>query len=314
MGGGAGWVSNICSMEREVRAGGVRCLEVEAKSVLNRVRGMPFEWSINPYRGCYHQCVFCYARRTHTFLERDGVGEWGSLISAKVNAPEVLRAELARPSWRGEHVAIGTATDPYQPLEGRYRITRRVLQELARARTPAHLITRSPLIVRDIDVLRELSAASGISVCVSVPTLDAALARKVEPTVAPPAQRLRAVARLAHAGIRTGVAVAPILPGITDGEAQLREVYVAIAESGASFAWHTVLNLGDVARDSYFAFLSAERPELTEEYARHYRGKYAPREFTKPIEARAAAAREAVRFEPPATIGLEPRLVQLSLL
>ena len=299
---------------REIRVGGVRCLEVEAKSVLNRVRGMPFEWSINPYRGCYHRCVFCYARNTHAFLERDGVNEWGSVISVKVNAPQVLRDELASPSWRGAHVAIGTATDPYQPLEGRYRITRRILEELARARTPAHLITRSPLVIRDIDVLSELSAAAGISVCISLPTLDAAIARKIEPTVAPPAQRLRAVERLARAGIRTGVAVAPVLPGITDGEAQLREVYAASAAAGASFAWHSLLNLGEVARDSYFAFLRSEHPELTAQHERLYRGKYAPRDFASRIEARATAARRSVHFDAPETIAIEPHRVQLSLL
>ncbi len=299
---------------REVRVGGVRCVEIEAKSILNRVRGMPFGWSINPYRGCYHACVFCYARRTHEFLERNGIDEWSSLISVKVNAPAVLRAELASPSWRGEHVAIGTATDPYQPLEGSYRITRRILAELARARTPAHLITRSPLVIRDIDVLRELSAAAGISVCVSLPTLDAGIARRIEPTVAPPAQRLRAVATLARAGIRTGIAIAPVLPGITDGESQLRAVYVAAAAAGASFARHGLLNLGEVARDSYFAFLERDRPELVEEYERLYRAKYAPREFTKTIATRADAARREVRFDPPQTIGVRPRLVQLSLL
>lgn len=188
---------------------------------------MPFAWSINPYRGCYHQCVFCYARRTHTFLERSGLGDWGSVLSVKVNAPQVLRRELSSPRWRGEHVAIGTATDPYQPLEGSYRITRGILVELAAARTQAHAITRSPLVVRDIDVWQELARAAGASVCISLPTLDEGLARKIEPTVAPPRQRLRAIDMLADAGIRVGVAVAPILPGLTDGEAALREVFEA---------------------------------------------------------------------------------------
>ncbi len=282
--------------------------------MLNRVRGMPFEWSINPYRGCYHRCVFCYARRTHTFLERDGIDEWGSVISVKVNAPRVLRTELSSPQWRGEHVAIGTATDPYQPLEGRYRITRGILAELARARTPAHIITRSPLVVRDRDVLAELSAAAGVSVCVSLPTLDAELARKIEPTVAPPAQRLRAVAALARAGIRTGVAIAPVLPGICDDEAQLRAVYIAAAEAGASFAWSSLLNLGEVARDSYFAFIGDERPELTETYEQLYRGKYAPRAFAAKIDKRIESARAGVRFDPPSTIQPRPTRVQLSLL
>jgi DNA repair photolyase len=301
-------------MPTERRAGRVRCLEIEAKSVLNRVRGMPFEWSINPYRGCYHQCVFCYARRTHAFLERDGVDEWGSLLSAKVNAPQVLRAELARPTWRGDQVAIGTATDPYQPIEGRYRITRGILIELARARTPAHLITRSPLIVRDIDVLGDVARAAGVTVCFSLPTLDAELARRIEPTVAPPAQRLRALERLAKAGIRAGVAVAPVLPGLCDDAAGLRAVYAAAAAAGASFVWHSVLNLGDVARDSYFAFLAAEAPELRATYEHLYQSKYAPRAYVDAVDARARAATRDTKLAPPPTIRAKHERVQLSLL
>ncbi len=287
--------------------------EVTAKSVLNRVRGMPFGWSINPYRGCYHGCVFCYARRTHTFLERSSLGDWGSALSVKVNAAAVLRAELASPRWKGEHVAIGTATDPYQPLEGKYRITRGVLAELARARTPAHLTTRSPLVVRDIDVLGELARAAGASVCVSLPTLDEELARKIEPTVAPPRQRLRAIRMLASAGLRVGVAVAPILPHLTAGEAQLRDVYAAAADAGASKVWYSVLNLNDVAKESYFTFLRAEFPELAERHEHYYRGKYAPRALTDEIERRMRAAGTEIRLRPHASVAAQRRRVQLSL-
>ena len=296
------------------RVGRIDCFEIEAKSVLNRVRGMPFGWSINPYRGCYHQCVFCYARRTHTFLERSGLGDWGSLLSVKVNAPLVLRRELANPRWKGEHVAIGTATDPYQPLEGTYRITRGVLIELARGRTEAHLITRSPLVVRDIDVLQELARAAGASVCISLPTLDAELARKIEPTVAPPRQRLRAVRMLAEAGLRVGVAVAPILPHLTDGEAALGEVFAAAADAGATSAWHSVLNLNEVAKTSYFDFLRAAFPSLVARHESYYRGKYAPTAVVNDIEARVRVARAEMRLRPRATIAHEPRRVQLSLL
>src|SRR5215469_4800341 len=160
--------------------GGVTAVEIEAKSVLNRVRGMPFEWSINPYRGCAHRCVFCYARRTHWFLDEDGVDSWGDRIYVKTNAPAVLRHELARNRGRDVNVCVGTATDPYQPLEGTYRITRGIFAELARARTPASLITRSPLVVRDADVLSELSARASFTVGISLPTLDADLARRIE--------------------------------------------------------------------------------------------------------------------------------------
>lgn len=300
-------------MTESVRIGRANCVEIAAKSILNRVQGMPFGWSINPYRGCYHQCVFCYARRTHTFLERDGLGDWGSVLSVKVNAREIVRRELANPRWKGEHVAIGTATDPYQPVEGRYRLTRGIVQELARARTEAHLITRSPLVVRDIDVLQDLARAAGVSVCVSLPTLDEELARKIEPTVAPPRQRLRAVRMLADAGIRVGVAVAPILPDLTDGAAGLREVYAAAADAGASMAWHSVLNLNEVARASYFQFLRAEFPSLVVAHETYYRRKYAPKALVERIGERVRLARAAAQLRPRATILAQARRTQLSL-
>jgi DNA repair photolyase len=288
-------------------------LEIRAKSLLNRVRGMPFEWSINPYRGCIHQCVFCYARRTHGFYELDGARDWGSSIFVKVNAVEVLRKELAAHREPNLRVAIGTATDPYQAAEGRYRLTRGILGELARAKTPAHLITRSPLVVRDIDVLQELSRAAGVSVCVSVPTLDERLAREAEPTVAPPLQRLRAITTLAQAGIRVGVAIAPVLPFLTDSYDALHDVYAAAAQAGASFAWQSVLNLGDVARDTYFEFLSAYHPDLAPRYRELFRGgKYIDRAYARDLEKRAELARASVAFEPPEIVATAAPL-QLSM-
>jgi DNA repair photolyase len=284
------------------RFGAVEVAEIACKSVLNRVRGMPFGWSINPYQGCFHQCVFCYARSTHRYRELDGVAAWGARLTAKVNAATVLRRELSRRSWRNEHVAIGTATDPYQAIEGRYRITRGILAELARAGTPAHLITRSPLIVRDIDVLAELARAAEFSVCISLPTLDAELARRIEPTVAPPAQRLRAVRRLADAGIRVGIAIAPVLPHLTDAPDALRAVVAAGADAGASFAWHGVLHLGEVARDAYFAYLETEQPELVATYRAMYRSRYAPASYERAVDEAIGAAKRAVTFDPPATI------------
>ena len=289
-------------MEAVRRFGAVEVTEVACKSVLNRVRGMPFAWSINPFSGCFHQCVFCYARSTHRYRELDGVAAWGARLTAKVNAPLVLRRELARKTWRNEHVAIGTATDPYQAIEGRYRITRGILVELARAATPAHLITRSPLIVRDLDVLGDLARAADFSVCVSLPTLDADLARRIEPTVAPPRQRLRAVRRLADVGIRVGVAVAPVLPHLTDAPAALGEVVRAAADAGASFAWHGVLNLGDVARDAYFGYLTTDQPQLIATYEAMYRSRYAPSSYERRVAADMRLARRDVAFAPPAFI------------
>lgn len=269
---------------------GVEVIEAPAKSVLNRVTGMPFPWSINPYRGCYHQCVFCYARRTHSFLDDDGVNKWGSRIYVKTNAPAVLRTELAKRSWTHEHVAIGTVTDPYQPLEGRYRLTRGVLQALRDYDTPASLITRSPLVIRDIDVLRELAQTAGASVSISIATLDESLARSIEPTVAPPAKRLLAVSKLAEAGIKVHVALAPILPHITDSAENVEAVVAAARQAGAHAVWHNTLHLHEITRDAFFGYLRSNRPDLIAQYATYYRGKYAPREVHDTIERRVSDA------------------------
>jgi DNA repair photolyase len=269
---------------------GVEIIEAPAKSILNRVEGMPFPWSINPYRGCYHQCVFCYARRTHSFLDDDGVSRWGSRIYVKVNAPAVLRSELAKRSWTHQNVAIGTVTDPYQPLEGRYRLTRGIVEALRDYDTPASLITRSPLVIRDIDVLRQLARIAGASVSISIATLDEKIARTIEPTVAPPQKRLLAVAKLAQAGIKVHVALAPILPHITDSPESIEAVVRAAREAGAHAVWHNTLHLHEVTRDAFFGYLRSNRPDLIAQYASYYRGKYAPRAVNQAIEARVTDA------------------------
>jgi DNA repair photolyase len=272
-------------------------IEVHAKSVLNRVQGMPFRWSINPYRGCRHGCPFCYARRTHWFLDEDGIDGWTSRIFVKVNAPEVLRAELSRPGWAREEVAVGTATDPYQPIEGTYRLTRRILVALHDYRTPASIVTRSPLVQRDVDVLSALASRAGVTVCVSIATLDASLARRLEPTVAPPASRLRTVWTLARHGIRTGILLAPILPGLTDAPSNLESVVAAARDHGACFLWSTVLHLGPVTREAFFRFLEDYHPDLLPAYRDLYASKYAPPPY------RAAVARTVERLK--ATYGLQ---------
>jgi DNA repair photolyase len=269
---------------------GVEVVEQHAKSIINTVVGMPFKWSINPYRGCYHQCRFCYARRTHTFLEEDGVGNWGSKLYVKVNAPAVVRTELAKRRWKRETVAIGTVTDPYQPLEGRYRVTRGILEALRDYQSPASLITRSPLVVRDIDVLQGLARVAGASVSISIATLDEKLAREIEPTVAPPRQRLRAVRMLADAGIHVNVALAPVLPHLTDTPDNIDAVVRAARDAGAAKVWHNTLYLHDITRETFFAYLREYRPELIARYAQEYRGTYAPRVIAKQIDTDVRAA------------------------
>lgn len=272
------------------RMRGVEIIEQPAKSVLNAVRGMPFAWSINPYRGCYHECRFCYARRTHSYLNEDGVDRWGGRIYVKVNTPSVLRSELAKRSWKHETVAIGTVTDPYQPLEGTYKLTRGALEALRDYETPASVITRSPLIVRDVDVLQQLARCAGVHVSISIATLDEKLARDIEPTVAPPRQRLRAVRMLAEAGIHVNVALAPVLPQITDSTENIDAVVAAARDAGAHRVWHNTLYLHDVTRESFFSYLRERKPELLAEYAQTYKGTYAPREVARAIDGRVTDA------------------------
>src|SRR5215468_2510181 len=190
--------------------------EEPCRTALNRVQGMGFKWSLNPYMGCVHRCTFCYVRAFERRADRPSGGAYGTSIRVKANVAEVLRCELARPSWTGESVAIGAATDPYQPAEGRFRLTRACLEALSEAANPFGLITRGPMIVRDLDVLAEAARRAEVSVTFSVPTLDPEVWRLTEPGTAPPRQRLRALERLVAAGIRTSVGMAPILPGISD--------------------------------------------------------------------------------------------------
>src|SRR6187455_76833 len=203
---------------------GVEYREEPCRSALNRVKGMGFGWSLNPYMGCAHRCTFCYVRAFELRADRPSDDRYGRSIRVKTNVAEVLARELARPSWTGETVAIGAATDPYQPAEGRYRLTRACLETLAAAENPLSLITRGPLIVRDVDVLQEAARRADVSVVFSVPTLDEQVWRTTEPGTAPPRQRLRALRTLVEAGVKASVGMAPILPGISDKPEQLREV------------------------------------------------------------------------------------------
>ena len=198
-----------------------RYREIECKSALNRVKGMPFRWSLNPYRGCVHGCQYCFARPTHRFLEL-GIGDdFSGVIAVKTNVVEVLSRELSRPRCAREEVAVGTATDPYQPAEGSDRLTRGALQAFARFGTPVSLLTKGTLIVRDLDVLQELAESADVSVCFSGPTLDREIWRRMEPGTSPPWQRLEPMRRLLDAGVHAGVLMAPLLPGLSANRAEM---------------------------------------------------------------------------------------------
>jgi DNA repair photolyase len=255
-------------------------LEQPCKSALNRVVGMPFEWSLNPYMGCAHRCAFCYVRGFEKRADRPSDDRYGRTVRVKTNVAQVLRFELSRPSWDRPGVAIGAATDPYQPAEGRYRITRDCLVALRDHRTPFAIITRGPMIVRDIDVLQDAASRASVSVSVSVPTLDPAIWSATEPGTAPPRQRLRAVRMLVDAGIRASVAMAPILPGLTDTRAGIAAVVRAARDAGATSLWARELYLKPGTREHFFDCLAHHWPELLPRYEHEYSSRaYLPREY-----------------------------------
>jgi DNA repair photolyase len=256
---------------------GVNFHEVRARSALNRVpRGRyGFNWTINPYRGCTHACVFCFARRTHTFLDLDAGRDFEREIVVKVNVPEKLRAELARPSWRRELVALGTNTDPYQWVESRYRMMPEILAALEEANTPVSVLTKSPLVLRDLELFERMAERLQVSVNLSVPTLDEKAWRATEPHTPSPAARLDAVAELRRRGIDSGVLIAPLMPGINDDPEQVQPIVDRAREAGASFLGGVALHLRDEVRDVFFAWLEAKRPDLLPRYEQLYAGNRA---------------------------------------
>jgi DNA repair photolyase len=292
--------------------------EEPCRNALNKVQGMGFGWSLNPYMGCAHRCTFCYVRAFERRADRPSDDRYGRSIRVKVNVADVLRAELARPSWRREHVAIGAATDPYQPVEGRYRLTRACIEALAAARTPFHVITRGPMILRDLDVLVEAARRAEVSVTFSVPTLDEEIWRSTEPGTAPPRQRLRALARLVEAGVKAGVGMAPILPGLSDRPELLAEVVREARAAGATNVWTNLLYLKPGTREHFLAALERDWPEELARYRSLYRRQaYLPKEEVEPVRAKVAALkrtygiadRRRVRLEPPP----EPEQLQLAI-
>lgn len=271
--------------------------EMLCKSVINRVENMPFAWSINPYRGCRHACVYCYARPTHEYLGLNGTEDFQEVIFAKVNAPEIVRRELARRSWRGESVAIGTATDPYQQAESRYHITRGILEAFRDARNPLTITTKSPMVLRDLDLLTDLAEHASVTVQMTVTTMDERLWRALEPATAKPWKRLRALALLHERGIRTAVFLSPILPGLTDDVEHLEAVVAAAAKVGVDFVWGGMLRLGPGVREYYLSFLQRERPELLPRYGELYQGGNAPAAYRAMVQGRVDSLRRRYGLE-----------------
>ena len=278
--------------QARLRADAARYQEITCRSALNPVKGMPFNWTLNAYRGCTHGCHYCFARRYQTQFELGPGDEFSSLILVKVNLIEVLRRELDKPAWTREVVAVGTATDPYQPIEGHYKLTRRSLEALRDARTPIGLVTKGPMVVRDIDLLVELGQRTGCTVCVSVPTVNEEAWAALEPGTAHPLQRLRAVRQLRQAGINAGVLMAPVVPGFTTQPARLEATIKAVAEHGAAFMGANVMYLKGGTRDHFLHFIAEQFPERLEGYRRMYPGAYAPKSYVDTVRGLIGSLRD----------------------
>ena len=270
--------------------------EVEVKSALNQVRGMPFDWSLNPFLGCVHSCYYCFSRAYHARYREKNVGsDFDSNIEVRVNIADTLRRELRRP--KEGSLAIGTATDPYQPIEGKYRLTRKCLEVLIDHPMPIGIVTKGPLVVRDIDLLLELDRKTEVTVFFSVPCVDEEVVRKTDPGTAPPRQRLRALSMLREAGLDAAVLCMPVLPGISDSEESLDRAARAASEAGATAFRHRPLKIDSEIRDYYFDFIASEFPVLAPRYAALYAGGNLPtRDYEKELERRVARVTERYRF------------------
>ncbi|MEU7382702.1 Rv2578c family radical SAM protein [Streptomyces sp. NPDC042207] len=309
---------------------GITFHEIRARSIINRVPGasrMPFEWTVNPYRGCTHACVYCFARKTHSYLDLDtGIG-FDTQIVVKVNAPELLRRQLASRRWHGEHIAMGTNVDCYQRAEGRYRLMPGILSALRDHANPFSILTKGTLILRDLDLLTQAAEVTDVGVCVSVGFTETELWRTVEPGTPAPERRLDVVRTLGEHGIGCGVLMAPVIPFLSDRPAQLRDTVRAIAAAGATSVTPLVLHLRPGAREWFMAWLEQHHPRLVRDYERLYaEGAYAPKWYQRRITrqvhelareygigpARAGAARRIQPAEPKQSTMPEP--TQLTLI
>jgi DNA repair photolyase len=310
---------------------GMTFYEVRAKSIISQVPAasrMPFRWTINPYRGCSHACVYCFARNTHTYLDLDAGRDFDTQVVVKVNAPELLRRELAAPRWAGEHIAMGTNVDCYQRAEGRYQLMRGILAALRDHANPFSILTKGTLITRDLDLLAQAARVTTVGVSFSVGFVDEEVWRSVEPGTPSPARRLDAVRRFADAGFGVTVLLAPVLPGLTDTDESIDATVAAIARAGAAGVTALTLHLRPGAREWYRAWLARTHPDLVPRYQEIYgRGSYAPTAYQREVSARVATAarrhglgqREMSRHRrieapPPASGPPPPAAEQLALL
>jgi DNA repair photolyase len=266
---------------------------------------MPFfKWTLNPYRGCTHGCHYCFARKYQSQLELNTGDDFASVIFVKTNFVEVLRRELDKPSWTKELIGFGTATDPYQPIEGTYKLSRGVLEALRDAASPVGIVTKGPMIVRDKDVLQDLSKRASCRVHISIPTVDEEAWEQLEPGVAHPSKRLRAVRELVDAGIDCGVLMAPIVPGFSTHPAKIERTIKAIADTGSRSVGAMVMHLEDGTRNHFMSMLAREFPKMVTKYEQLYASKYVPKDYDKRVQEVVGLMR--ARYLPSARKRAEP--------
>lgn len=276
-------ISNLIRSVQTPEFAGVTFHEVAAKSALNRVPPggpMPFAWTINPYRGCTHACVYCFARPSHRYLDLDAGRDFDTQVIVKVNVAEALRRELARPSWAGEHVALGTNTDPYQRAEGRYRLMPGIIVALAESGTPFSILTKGTLLRRDLPLLVEAAGSVDVRLAMSIAIFDDDLQATMEPGTPTTAARLATVAAAAEAGFEVAVFMMPILPFLTDRAAELDAALGRIKQAGAATVSYSTLHLRQGVKEWFARWLNTHRPDLTPKYRALYAdGAYAPKDY-----------------------------------
>lgn len=303
-GAGEGALLPLKGLVRSVRTPefeGVTFHEIACKTALNRVPGqssMPFNWTINPTRGCLHQCAYCFARKTHEYLDFDAGRDFDTQIIVKTNVAEVLRAEVSKPTWQREHVALGTNSDPYMRAEGRYQLMPGIVRALAESGTPFSILTKGPLLKRDLPLIREAAKQVPVSVAVSLAMLNPGLQQKVEPGTPDPRARLNLIRSIADAGLECNVLAMPILPWLSDSQNDIDTLHAALADAGASSVSTGALHLRPGAREWFMAWLTREYPQLVGRYRRIYRGgSYASKEYRSWLGKRAGRARSRYGFQ-----------------
>ena len=284
-------LNNLVRSVQTPEFAGITFHEVLAKSALNRVPGsssvLPYGWTINPYRGCSHACVYCFARPTHEYLDLDSGEDFDRQIVVKVNVAEVLVGELAKSSWQRHPVALGTNTDPYQRAEGRYRLMPGIIAALAESGTPFSILTKGTLVRRDLDLLAEANEHVPVDLAMSIAVYDDDLQQRLEPGTPSTSARLATVAAIRERGLPCSVFLMPILPYLTDTRAHLDDALARVKAAGATEVLHSALHLRPGVKDWFMGWLAREHPELVDRYREMYaRSAYAPKEYRRWLAAK----------------------------